>query len=366
MKSRLLSLLLILPFILGFVVFSGNNTAWAALPKFVDVIDYGAKGNGITNDTTAIQNAINDMTEGSALVVPPGNYKIDRIIYNPPHHCTWINYGKFISKGSAGAAITIGDENKELSGYNIQGLYLTTDPAWTDKLDWSKGRIGVRVVNIHNAYVQFSEVRGYAVNIQFEGINNRGVAYNEFHLGRIVNGKKGMLVTNSKGGWCNENSFYTGNFSFDGDVWNTLTTKQRSELLYLEITPKNDDLRFYSPCFEGYQIKAATVNGSELLFMHPRLEDVGNFTLTADSHNCKLITAFGTAEKYEDLGNRNMFINWDKIIFGNGTGILFGGDFPGGTPNGNVTAGTGSILMDWAGKVWIKTDSGNAGWRHID
>ena len=42
----------------------------------VNAKDFGAVGNGTTDDTTAIQKAINALTNGGIVGLPPGNYKI--------------------------------------------------------------------------------------------------------------------------------------------------------------------------------------------------------------------------------------------------------------------------------------------------
>jgi len=46
----------------------------------LDVRNYGAKGNGVTNDTAAIQNAINALpTTGGIVVIPSGTYMVDAV-----------------------------------------------------------------------------------------------------------------------------------------------------------------------------------------------------------------------------------------------------------------------------------------------
>ena len=50
---------------------------------FINVKDFGSKGDGITDDTISFQNAINNLSENSTLEIPEGNYIItDQLIVN--------------------------------------------------------------------------------------------------------------------------------------------------------------------------------------------------------------------------------------------------------------------------------------------
>lgn len=53
-----------------------STTVQAKLRQYVSVKDFGAVGNGSTNDTTAIQNAINYLSAGGSLYFPAGIYLI--------------------------------------------------------------------------------------------------------------------------------------------------------------------------------------------------------------------------------------------------------------------------------------------------
>ena len=52
---------------------------------WINVKDFGAKGDNITDDTQAIQNSINQANDGSVIYIPNGNYKLtDTIHVNKP------------------------------------------------------------------------------------------------------------------------------------------------------------------------------------------------------------------------------------------------------------------------------------------
>lgn len=59
----------------------GFDTLRKKLDSYViNVKDFGAKGDGITDDTTAIQNAINSLNAGCTLFIPTGVYLVNDII----------------------------------------------------------------------------------------------------------------------------------------------------------------------------------------------------------------------------------------------------------------------------------------------
>lgn len=61
----------------------------------VSVKDFGAQGDGVTDDTAAIQAAVTSMAEGGILYFPPGKYRLTDEIVIPP-------YGGLILQGEGG------------------------------------------------------------------------------------------------------------------------------------------------------------------------------------------------------------------------------------------------------------------------
>jgi hypothetical protein len=56
------------------------ETVSTKLSESVSVKDFGAKGDGTTDDTSAIQNAVNSLTNGGTVLIPIGTYKITSTI----------------------------------------------------------------------------------------------------------------------------------------------------------------------------------------------------------------------------------------------------------------------------------------------
>jgi hypothetical protein len=63
---------------------TGGGTAGQTDLKIVSVKDFGAVGNGTTDDTAAINNALNAVGPGGVVWLPPGNYAVAAPIVVPP------------------------------------------------------------------------------------------------------------------------------------------------------------------------------------------------------------------------------------------------------------------------------------------
>jgi hypothetical protein len=73
-----------------------TRTVQAKLRETVSVKDFGAAGDGSTDDSAAVQAAINTMTAGGTLVFPFGTYKINTSILVPYSNITILGNGSTI------------------------------------------------------------------------------------------------------------------------------------------------------------------------------------------------------------------------------------------------------------------------------
>jgi len=74
-----------------------TTTIQTKLRETVSVKDFGAVGNGIADDSAAVQAAINTMTAGGTLMFPFGTYKINTSILVPYSNITIIGNGSTIN-----------------------------------------------------------------------------------------------------------------------------------------------------------------------------------------------------------------------------------------------------------------------------
>lgn len=78
-----------------------QQTVQTKLDQYVSVKDFGAVGDGVTDDTAAIQAAVDSMTEGGILYFPTGKFRLTDEITIPP-------VGALILQGSGGNDSTFG------------------------------------------------------------------------------------------------------------------------------------------------------------------------------------------------------------------------------------------------------------------
>lgn len=95
-----------------------NALEWAAL-DVANVLAFGATGDGVTLDTTAIQNAI---TNHKIVYFPPGDYKIGALTI-PSNRLLFSNGGAtLLVSGSGVYGLTLEGSNITLRGLKIQGF----------------------------------------------------------------------------------------------------------------------------------------------------------------------------------------------------------------------------------------------------
>ncbi|NNU89754.1 glycosyl hydrolase family 28-related protein [Anoxybacillus sp. CHMUD] len=83
----------------------------------VNVKSFGAKGDGVTNDAPAIQNAINSLTNGGIVYIPPGTYLIGTSLTVPSN----------ITIRGAGMDVTILKDHSSLGANRIFYIQGTSD-----------------------------------------------------------------------------------------------------------------------------------------------------------------------------------------------------------------------------------------------
>ena len=120
-----------------------TRTVENKLRDVVSVKDFGAVGDGVTDDTAAIQAALSSLSQGDTLLFPVGSYYITSKIVISTANITFLGSGRgsFIFVNNAG--IFDGIIDIQASGVTLENLRIgsTYDPGGTSAVSW----IGVEI-----------------------------------------------------------------------------------------------------------------------------------------------------------------------------------------------------------------------------
>lgn len=143
------------------------RTAQAKMRDIVSVKDFGAVGDGVADDTVAIQAAIDSLTTGQALIFQSGKtYKIGQVIFNGKSVAVMAHGAKFTLSGSSAGFVVKGIT----AGFFVYGGTITGDGVNRDGA-LSTMQIGWLFGNEVGAYVQnvwVEDVVVDAANIGFK------------------------------------------------------------------------------------------------------------------------------------------------------------------------------------------------------
>jgi polygalacturonase len=143
------------------------RTVQSKLRDYVSVKDFGAVGDGVTNDTAAIQAAATALTQGQTLYFPAGQYLIGQVIFDGKSNIAVSAYGaRFTLTGNNAGFLVKG----VCSNITVLGGTITGDGVNRDASP-STAQIGWMFGNEAGAFVQNVFVRDVivdAANIGFK------------------------------------------------------------------------------------------------------------------------------------------------------------------------------------------------------
>lgn len=182
----------------------------------INVKDFGAIGDGYSNDNAAIKNAIAyaNTKEGSTLFFPhTTSYLIDETIFIPSTISVKMDAHILYAGNLNEPCLVIGGPDLVTSNkiYEIR-VRRSVRSDWSDE-----NCIGVKAVNLDTSHLRVFESQNFTIGVQTIGFN-KGFAYSTITLGRIINNKIALDVTNEGTGWCNDNIFDGGRISVNSTV----------------------------------------------------------------------------------------------------------------------------------------------------
>jgi hypothetical protein len=194
------------------------RTAEDKLGERLSARDFGAIGNGTTDDGPALQAAMNAAAaSGKALLVGEGTYRTTLPLNLPGAAAGLVMRGTLLYAGPQGqAALTIGDggtarnANKMLSGLRVQRATISD---WMNEAD-----IGILLRNLDASLVEIREVNGFTIGIRTLG-DGRGFEDTTLMLGRIVNNRIGLDAhAATAAAWNTSIRYYGGHFAVGSTV----------------------------------------------------------------------------------------------------------------------------------------------------
>lgn len=280
-----------------------------------NVKDFGAKGDGVTDDTQAIQNAIDYVTTlnetiysgvigGKARVIGEGKFKITSTI-TLSCDADFRNATFIVPSSFASVALRV-QSNDGVSYLQLNNTYLPTVKVEAMVDNWPNASTGIEVTSVIDSRIFFNEVWYFQTGIKITTLENKGCSYNEFHLNSVRNNKIGLHIFPNTGGWTNENNFYGGRIRIDSGFSDYTGT------VLLRLTGNNNV--FYKLSLEGnYDETKIWLDGynynygcSYNKFINLRPESSSKWKLKVDGSQCLrniildgYITDFASEVNYE-------------------------------------------------------------------
>jgi hypothetical protein len=253
-----------------------------------NVLDYGAAGNGTTDDTSAIQATIDacEAAGGGTVVIPPLEYLITAGLTveqdSSQRNLNVVAYGAYIkaASGFADTLLTVGSDSSRSYGVNIRG------GRWglTDR-DWSS-TVGIELLNAVNCSVEDTLVWNAEKGLSLRGTNSKGCVYNVIKNPVEWNCKYGVhLSCDANSGWVNANNFFGGLASWTSSLDGTDISSSYGIAIIPDASYDNEpnsnvfvgmSIEASSAQTAGYEPYAAYITGYQNTFDNVRTENLND------------------------------------------------------------------------------------------
>lgn len=247
--------------------------------SYVTFEQFGAVGDGVTDDTTAIKNAIAFASENKRGVSAlPRNYKITDTISVPLDNIKYfICPGKFLADITGKPCVHFMNNTNEatnatilcnVNGSNAFGGY--EFPAENEDYQFGElPMVGIKLTNVNRSYIRASATN-CNIGIQFEAVGV-GVVFNTLVVDDVYNCVIGLDLNGKTNGWVNDNIIMNGGYQIDSEYSN-----YNARTIAIRLTGTTYECNnnvFIKPSFETGGLPVYIVNGEYNTFEKCRDEN---------------------------------------------------------------------------------------------
>ncbi|CAB4161688.1 Pectate lyase superfamily protein [uncultured Caudovirales phage] len=248
------------------------TTVQAKLRKTVSVKDFGAVGNGIADDTAAIQAAADYAASiNGTLYADSGTYKITSTV-TISCNCEMSAALFNVNAALVAVGIIVGSTTAEIRA-RVMSLPRINNTAKTTT-GWAafSTSVGIDVANLFMSHVIVPSIKNFAIGLDVGGYTH-GNAYNNYFIGELFDNKISIRCRKKGGsGYSNQNTFYGGQYGISGAEGTSISG---SYGISLEATTNNNT--FVNPSLEanGNQFQVSISDSGFNTFVNPRFEITG-------------------------------------------------------------------------------------------
>lgn len=303
----------------------------------------GAKGDGITDDSTAIQNIINSLKKWQRLYIPDGDFKLGKMVNFIHDNMEYEQRGTLIDNGIRFTGLKI----------RAYGIKVVRKPVWAD------GVVGLHFLNCNDCTFHIDELQGFDKGMIVEG-NEKGNAYNNYYLDYIIDNRTHIFLTTKGMGWTNENTFYGGRLAVNGNHKDNNRDIPGWAIVFDDLNENvtYNGNKFLNTSIESQHNGIQLNNASYVYIEHPRFENIDDNWIKQNprSNGLTLISGYTpfSPEKLKLDGSYNVIIgraggmNAITVSGERGYGFTEGENFPALRSTGgrfNFYDGTGEMIM---------------------
>lgn len=233
---------------------------------YIDVKNYGAVGDGITDDTISIRQAIADAETNDTVILDSsvGFLTTDSITIEKAINVI-MKSPIILDNINSIPALVIGNESnssyrKIKSEIKVKRKNKTL---WDDEND-----IGILLINQFSSFYDIQQTEGFTVGVKCLASEGNGFSHVQMKLNDTVNNKIHLLLASKTNGYVNENIFMGGRFTNFGTLPDDADKTGRRAIKIVSedntYTINNNNV-FIKPCFQnsggtGIEIAHGTIN----------------------------------------------------------------------------------------------------------